>query len=32
MMESPSNGHEDFRGFEALLIAPGEGPVAQRVE
>src|SRR3954471_19812411 len=32
MLQRPANGHEDFRGLETLLIAPGERPVAQRVE
>src|SRR5436190_23351623 len=32
MLQSSADGHEDFRGLEALLIAPGERPVAQRVE
>src|SRR4051794_37629408 len=32
MLQRPANGHEDFRGLEALLVAPGERPVAQRVE
>src|SRR6266513_3693833 len=32
MLQRPTNGHEGFRGLEALLVAPGERPVAQRVE
>src|SRR3954466_12353577 len=32
MLECPAYGHEGFRGLEALLIAPGTGAIAQRLE
>src|SRR5205823_13058295 len=32
MMQCAANGHEDFSGLEALLIAPSQRLVAQRIQ